>query len=324
MWLHGIFVATQRIFSCGMWTLSWGEWDPVGIEPRSPALRVWSLSHWTTREVHPLSAFWFPTLRLLSCLPFFSSPYFLFVLLFLHLLGFLPLFPLLFSLLPLLHLLLCIVSRLVILQWPVGQCWLPQGHPYSRALSWLCEVTSHFFGANLRETPGKCSQPVGKGAGGPLVQPPGGEPASAGALLSCPSPAPHSPPVPLGIMGWALGIAGGNGALSTWHPEEHCFLFRCTVLKSASWKLPVSSYLGEAISPGSSTSWWSSSSSPSQIEFSSPPNPGLSVLGPLEHLIQDYLFSPFRLHLSLSSCCSGLSSCLNPGEWDYPPEFCFI
>ena len=165
MWLHGIFVATQRIFSCGIWTLSWGEWDPVGIEPGPPALRVWSLSHWTTREVRPLSAFWFPTLLLLSCLPFFTFPYFLFVLLFLHLLGFLPFFPLLFSLLPLLHLLLCIVSRLVILQWPVGQRWLPQGHPYSRALAWLCEVTSHFFGANLRETPGKCSQPVGKGAG---------------------------------------------------------------------------------------------------------------------------------------------------------------
>ena len=65
-------------------------------------------------------------------------------------------FPLLFSLLLLLHLLLCTVSRLLsLLQWPVGQCWLPQGHPYSKALSWLCEVTSHFFGANLRETQGE-------------------------------------------------------------------------------------------------------------------------------------------------------------------------
>ena len=30
-------------------------WDPVpqpGIKPRAPALRAWSLSHWTTREVH--------------------------------------------------------------------------------------------------------------------------------------------------------------------------------------------------------------------------------------------------------------------------------
>ena len=30
-------------------------WDPVpqpGIKPRAPALRVWSLSHWTTREFH--------------------------------------------------------------------------------------------------------------------------------------------------------------------------------------------------------------------------------------------------------------------------------
>ena len=56
-------------------------------------------------------------------------------------------------------------------------------------------------------------------------------------------------------MGWALGMAGGNGTLSTWHSEENCFLFRCTVLKSASWKLPVSSDLGEIIFLGLSPSW---------------------------------------------------------------------
>ena len=33
--------------SCGMWDLV--HW--AGIEPRPPALEVWSLSHWTTREV---------------------------------------------------------------------------------------------------------------------------------------------------------------------------------------------------------------------------------------------------------------------------------
>ena len=36
-----------KIISCGMWNLvSW-----PGIEPGPPALRAWSLSHWTTREV---------------------------------------------------------------------------------------------------------------------------------------------------------------------------------------------------------------------------------------------------------------------------------
>ena len=34
------------------------------------------------------------------------------------------------------------------LQQPVGQWWLPSGHPHSRAPSRLCRVTSHFLGAN--------------------------------------------------------------------------------------------------------------------------------------------------------------------------------
>ena len=40
--------------SCSMWTLSCGTWDLVpwpGIEPMCAALRAWSLSHWTIREV---------------------------------------------------------------------------------------------------------------------------------------------------------------------------------------------------------------------------------------------------------------------------------
>ena len=47
-------VAKCGIFSCGMWTLSWGKWDLVpwwGIEPRPLAMGVWSLSHWATREI---------------------------------------------------------------------------------------------------------------------------------------------------------------------------------------------------------------------------------------------------------------------------------
>ena len=36
-------------FHCGMWDL---VPDQRGIKPRFPALRAWSLSRWTTREVH--------------------------------------------------------------------------------------------------------------------------------------------------------------------------------------------------------------------------------------------------------------------------------
>ena len=46
--------AACGIFSCAMWTLSWGMWDTVPqpeIEPRPPVFGAWSLSHWTTREV---------------------------------------------------------------------------------------------------------------------------------------------------------------------------------------------------------------------------------------------------------------------------------
>ena len=43
--------------SCSMWTLRCSIWGLVplwGIKPRPPALGVWSLSHWTTREVPSL------------------------------------------------------------------------------------------------------------------------------------------------------------------------------------------------------------------------------------------------------------------------------
>ena len=41
------------IFSCDMWTLGHSMWGLVswpGIQPSPPALRTWSLSHWTTGE----------------------------------------------------------------------------------------------------------------------------------------------------------------------------------------------------------------------------------------------------------------------------------
>ena len=44
----------QEAFGFSAPSLSSGMWDLVpqpGIEPRSPALGAWSLSHWTTREV---------------------------------------------------------------------------------------------------------------------------------------------------------------------------------------------------------------------------------------------------------------------------------
>ena len=54
----GIFIVARRIFSCSMWDLfSCGMRDLVplvpwpGIELGPPALEVWSLNHWTTREV---------------------------------------------------------------------------------------------------------------------------------------------------------------------------------------------------------------------------------------------------------------------------------
>ena len=53
---HGIFD-----LCCSMWILRCSMWDLVpwpGIEPGSPALGAWSLSHWTTREVPLLGVCW--------------------------------------------------------------------------------------------------------------------------------------------------------------------------------------------------------------------------------------------------------------------------
>ena len=53
VWLHWVLVAACRISSCGMWDLG----PQPGIKPRSPALGVQSLSHWTAREVPDLTIF---------------------------------------------------------------------------------------------------------------------------------------------------------------------------------------------------------------------------------------------------------------------------
>ena len=54
--LGRVLVAAHGIFDlrCSMQTLSCGMWDLVprpGIKPGPPALGMWSLSHWTIREV---------------------------------------------------------------------------------------------------------------------------------------------------------------------------------------------------------------------------------------------------------------------------------
>ena len=49
-----IWLRLVKIIACSIVDLSRSMWDLVpwpGIEPGSPALGVWSLSHWTTREV---------------------------------------------------------------------------------------------------------------------------------------------------------------------------------------------------------------------------------------------------------------------------------
>ena len=71
-----IFVAACGIFSCGRRTLSCSMWDLVpwpGIKPGSPALGVWSLSHWTTRDVPELFKERLPANFILFCdLPLMS------------------------------------------------------------------------------------------------------------------------------------------------------------------------------------------------------------------------------------------------------------
>ena len=64
----GSSLLARGIFSCGMWDLfSWGMRDLVpwpGMKPGPPALGVWSLNHWTTREV-PRQALFLPILLMI-------------------------------------------------------------------------------------------------------------------------------------------------------------------------------------------------------------------------------------------------------------------
>ena len=54
MCVHIIYCQVMTFIYLAVLSLSCSMWDLVpwpGIEPGAPALRVWSLSHWTTREV---------------------------------------------------------------------------------------------------------------------------------------------------------------------------------------------------------------------------------------------------------------------------------
>ena len=86
IWLHQVLIAAHGIFSCRMWILSCSMWALVpwpGIELGAPALEVWCLSHWTTREV-PMSlnfntvflvSFMLSAQGLLPCFPEFSMQF---------------------------------------------------------------------------------------------------------------------------------------------------------------------------------------------------------------------------------------------------------
>ena len=65
----GSLVVARSIFSYSMQTLSCSMWDLVpwpGIKPRPPVLGVWTLSHWTTREV-PVTLYLDRKLQALGC-----------------------------------------------------------------------------------------------------------------------------------------------------------------------------------------------------------------------------------------------------------------
>ena len=53
-WPCWVSVTAWGIFTYSMWALSWGMQDLVPwprINPRPPALGMWNLNHWATREV---------------------------------------------------------------------------------------------------------------------------------------------------------------------------------------------------------------------------------------------------------------------------------
>ena len=55
IWLRWVLVVALRflVVACRIFTCSmWGPVPQVGIEPGPHALKVWSLSHWTMKEVH--------------------------------------------------------------------------------------------------------------------------------------------------------------------------------------------------------------------------------------------------------------------------------
>ena len=82
IWLCWVLVTAHGVFSCGMWTLSFSMWGLIpwpGIEPGSPVLGAWSLSHQNTRKVPRLTVFYLNApLSLYLSFPAPSSNTFLF------------------------------------------------------------------------------------------------------------------------------------------------------------------------------------------------------------------------------------------------------
>ena len=73
IWLHWVLVAACEILSCGMLTLGCSTWALFPLTGSNlgplPALGVWSLSHWTTRQVPLISSHESPNAQTLPILP---------------------------------------------------------------------------------------------------------------------------------------------------------------------------------------------------------------------------------------------------------------
>ena len=68
----------MQFFGCGVCTLSCSVWDLVpqpGFEPWHPLLEVWSLIHWTTKEVLTFFFFFFFNLHVSSLLASLMDPF---------------------------------------------------------------------------------------------------------------------------------------------------------------------------------------------------------------------------------------------------------
>ena len=145
----------------------------------------------------------------------FVSSFFNFCFPFFFFLYFVCLF-LLFSLLPL-PALLCAVIRQAIVISPTASRPVVASLRPPPLKGPVSALQGHFPLPWCKQTQGRCSQLVGKGAGCPLVQPPRGEPASAGAVLS--TAGSQTPTVPgscrdTGVGSWDSWMRQGSEYLA--------------------------------------------------------------------------------------------------------------